>query len=76
MLKVGLLWEPIIYLNIEFIDVVLSTDAKKRKLNPFVANGVARTLKKLRTSKGDYNIKQWFSSIVSLFKVGTSLKKQ
>ena len=35
--------------------------------------GVARTLKKVRTSKGDYWIKQWFSSIAPLFKMGTSL---
>ena len=31
------------------------------------SNGVARMLTKLRTSKGDYWIKQRFSSIVSLF---------
>ena len=31
-------------------------------------------LKKLRTSKGDYWIKQRFSSIASLSKMGTSLK--
>ena len=37
-------------------------------------NGVARKLKKLRTSKGDYLTKQLFSSIVPLFKMGTSLK--
>ena len=37
-------------------------------------NGVARTLKKLWTYKGDYCIKQWFSTITSLFKRGTSLK--
>ena len=37
-------------------------------------NGIARTLKMLGTSKGDYWIKQWFSSIASLFKMGTSLK--
>ena len=37
-------------------------------------NGVARTLKNLRIPKGDYWIKQWFSSIASLFKMGTSLK--
>ena len=36
--------------------------------------GVVSMLKKLRTSKGDYSIKQWFSSIASLFKMGTSLK--
>ena len=39
-------------------------------------DGVARTLKKVRTSKGDYWIKQLFSSIVSLFNMGTSLKGQ
>ena len=32
------------------------------------------TLKKIRTSNGDYDIKQWFSSIASLFKMGTSPK--
>ena len=37
-------------------------------------NGVARTLIKLCTSKGDYWIKQQFFSIVSLFGMGTSLK--
>ena len=37
-------------------------------------NDVVRTLKKLGTSKGDYWIKQGFSSIASLFKMGTSLK--
>ena len=30
--------------------------------------------KKVRTSKGDYLIKQRFSSIASLFEMGTSLK--
>ena len=40
------------------------------------SNGVARTLKKLRTSKGDYWIKQWFSSSAVLFKMGTSLKEK
>ena len=38
------------------------------------SNGVARALKKLRTSKGDYWIKQRFSSIAPLLKIGTSLK--
>ena len=37
-------------------------------------NGVARTLKKVHISKGDYWIKQLFSSIMFLFKMGTSLK--
>ena len=36
--------------------------------------GVARTLKKIRTPKGDYCIKQWFSTLTSLFEMGTSLK--
>ena len=31
-------------------------------------NGGARTLKMLHISKGDYWIKQWFSSMASLFK--------
>ena len=39
-------------------------------------NDVARELKKLGTSKGDYWIKQGFSSIVSFFKMGTSLKER
>ena len=39
-------------------------------------NGVARVLKKLRTSKGDYCLKQRFSTITSLFKMGTSLKEK
>ena len=39
-----------------------------------VINGVARTLKSLRTSKGDYWNKQWFSLIAPPFKIGTSLK--
>ena len=39
-----------------------------------LCNGVARTLKKLRTSKGDHWIKQLFSSTASLFKIGTSRK--
>ena len=38
-------------------------------------NGVARTLKKLLTSKGGYWINQWFFSIASLFIMGTSLKR-
>ena len=47
---------------------------KLASLDLALHNGVARTQKKLRTSKGDYVIKQWFSSIASLFKIGTSLK--
>ena len=39
-----------------------------------LTNSVARILKKLHTSKGDYWIKQWFSSIAPLFKMGTFLK--
>ena len=37
-------------------------------------NGVARTLKKLRTSKGDYCIELLFSTVTFLFKMGTFLK--
>ena len=37
---------------------------------------VARTPKKVRTSKGDCWIKQWFSSIAPLFEMRTSLKGQ
>ena len=37
-------------------------------------NGVARTLKKLCTFKGDYWFKQRFYSIAALFKIVTSLK--
>ena len=37
-------------------------------------NGVARTLIKLRASKGDYWIKQWFSLSATLFKMEMSLK--
>ena len=40
------------------------------------ANGVARTLKKIRTSKGDYCIKYWFSTIISLFKLELLLKER
>ena len=40
----------------------------------WLSNGVARTQKKLRTSKGGYWIKQWFSKIASLFIMETSLK--
>ena len=42
------------------------------KFNTF--QSIARILKKIRTSKGDYLIKQWFSSIASLFKTGNIIK--
>ena len=45
-----------------------------RSIDLLVINSVEGKLKKLRTSKGNYWIKQWFSSIASLFKMGTSLK--
>ena len=52
-----------------------STHRWKLMTRTFVwSNGVARTLKTLRTSKGDYCIKQCFSTITSLFKMGTALK--
>ena len=41
-----------------------------------VLKSVARTLKKLRISKGDYLVKQRFPSIAPLFKMGTSLKEK
>ena len=40
------------------------------------AKGVAITLKKLRTSKGDYRTKQGFSSIAPLIKMGTSQRER
>ena len=43
---------------------------------PPESNGVARTLKKIHTSKGDYWIKQLFSLIAPLFKLGTSFKRK
>ena len=52
----------------ELLSAVLSVDEL------FTNNGIARMLKKLLTSKGDYWIKQWLSSIASLFKMGTSVK--
>ena len=39
-------------------------------------HGVARTLKKLRISTGDYWIKQWFSSIPSFFSKEELLLKE
>ena len=39
-------------------------------------NGVARTLKKLRTPKGDYWIKQSFSSIAPILKWKLPLKER
>ena len=38
------------------------------------SNSVARTLKKLCTSKGEYCTKQWFSPIAYVFKIVTRLK--
>ena len=37
-------------------------------------SGVAGTPKKLCISKGDYWIKQWLSSIMSLFETGITIK--
>ena len=37
-------------------------------------SGVAKMPKNLRTSKGDYWIKQWIYSIASLFEMGTCFK--
>ena len=41
----------------------------------YLSNGVAKTLKRLGTSKGDC-IKQSFCTFTSLFKMGTSLKEK
>ena len=54
-------------------DQVKNCVSKTLTIWPFI-NGIAKTLKKLRTSKGDYSIKQWFSLIAPVFKMGTSLK--
>ena len=43
-------------------------------LKRYDGSGVTRTPRKLRTSNGDSWIKQWFSSIASLFEMGTSIK--
>ena len=40
----------------------------------FINMDGARRLKYVLTSKGGYLNKQWFSSVVSLFKMGTTLK--
>ena len=63
-LKITPLKEMKIFLNFSFARLHI------------LLNAVARRLKRLRTPKGDYWIKQWFSSIVSLFKMGTSLKEK
>ena len=34
----------------------------------------SQSAERLRTSKGDYNIQQWLSSIAFLFKMGNALK--
>ena len=47
---------------------------KIKMATTYPSNGVAGTLKKLRTSKGDYWIKQCFSSSASFFKMGTPFK--
>ena len=51
---------------------VLLGSAKKKVYE--ITNGVARTLKRLRTSNGDFCIKQCFSTITPLSKIGTYLK--
>ena len=75
-----LLWPIIGYTIIgvycQSLIIVLAVRLKPK--SPFIVktgnNGGARTLKKLRTLKGDYWIKQWFSSIASHLKMGTTLK--
>ena len=55
--------------------ILVTVNELGQSLEDIKDNGLARTLKKLRTSKEDYwmEIKQWFSSIASLLKMGTSL---
>ena len=53
--------------------LISSEDTLIVEIEQCITNGVARTLKKLRTSKGDL-IKQLFNFIASLFIIGTSLK--
>ena len=48
----------------------------KNSNHPLLFQWHSQDVKKLRTSKGDYWIKQWFSSIASLFIMGTSLKRK
>ena len=59
--------------RVKRVEIFLHIDPDKQD---FMCKNViiARKLKKLRTSKGDYLVKQWFSSIAPLFKSGTSLK--
>ena len=53
----------------------ISCRARGLKLSlRLLGNGIARRLKRFRTSKGDYCIKQRFSTITSLFKMGTAPK--
>ena len=50
------------------------TNARSKEL--LYVNGVAKTMKKLRISKGDYWIKQWVSTVASLFKCERLLKER
>ena len=60
------------YESVHEILVVVAEASSKGWEEP---NGVARMLKKLRTSGGDYWNKQWFTSIASIFfEMGTSLE--
>ena len=49
--------------------VLATADIMPHTVQSWLVNGVARTLKRLRTSKGDYWMKQWFSSVASLFRM-------
>ena len=65
-----------LYLVMHFTHVNFNVHAYVRQwvcLCLVIINGVARMLKKLRTSKENYWIKQWFSLFVFLCKIGTSL---
>ena len=49
-------WNPLDYAGVTH--VIFPAEKVSFKINSFHTNGVARTLKKLRTPKGDYCIKQ------------------
>ena len=55
--------------NLQSSGFVTRKDSNQPAQLQRLAKGVARMLKRLCTSKGDYQIKQWFSSIASLFKI-------
>ena len=71
-------WLKLQTVNIEVGMTRLTTDPRDPEgwtLTVTWQYGVARTLKKMRTSKGDYWIKQWFSSIAPFSKWVPLLKE-